>query len=254
MDAKEIQDVIIHGDALYIMSSFSDASFDSVITDPPYNLSFSYNEYKDHLPWAEYFSWQVEIAKEAARLLKPGGSFLWLNYPEVAAQMWGKMLEEVPELSPVKWLTWVYHQHTGGKPLRRATRAWLWFAKGDPYVDTEAVAGEYRNPNDKRIRGRVEQGFLPVDYDWWFYEQVKNVSAEKTAHPCQLPLAMVIRLVQMVTPVGGVVLDPFSGSGTTPVAAKKLGRHYVGIEKDELYVKMSRERLMAVSGDLTDDC
>lgn len=248
-----MQDTIIHGDCTDILPTLSDACIDSFISDPPYNIDYNYSTYQDSLEWDKYFEWQLDIIKQGSRLLKPSGSLLWLNYPESAAIMWAKIIQEIPELTPVKWLTWVYHQHTGGKPLRRATRAWIWFSKGEPYIDPEAVAGEYRNPNDKRIAGRVEQGFLPVDYDWWFYEQVKNVSSEKTGHPCQLPLAMMLRIVQMVTPVGGIMLDPFSGSGTAPVAAKKLGRHYVGIEKDEKYVALSRERLSVVSRDLGDE-
>ena len=242
-------DKIHHNDCLDFMPQLPDDSIDSVITDPPYNLAYQYHEYKDNLDWQEYFNWQLKIVQQAARLLKSSGSLLWLNYPEVAARMWALISEQVPELQPVKWITWIYHQHTGGKPLRRATRAWLWFSKGEPYIGEDALGGIYRNPTDKRIREMILLGHQPVDYDWWFYEQVKNVSMEKTQHPCQLPLAMVLRLVEMVTPKGGIVLDPFCGSGTTPVAAKKSACRWIGIESDAAYVELATKRLKVVPED-----
>lgn len=236
-----------------VMSQLPEKSIDSFIVDPPYNIGYDYNEYSDRLNWDEYFEWQLQIFAEAARLLKPTGSILWLNYPMIAAKIWAT-IAELSLLTPISWITWIYHQHTGGTPLRRATRAWLWFSAGNsPYIDSEALAGEYRNPTDKRVREMIERGHRPVDYDWWFYEQVKNVSPEKIAHPCQLPLAMILRLVKMVTPPDGIVLDPFSGSGTTPVAAKKLSRRWIGVELDKTYVQRSRERLKATSSDLLEE-
>jgi site-specific DNA-methyltransferase (adenine-specific) len=243
-------DSIIHADCMDVLPNIQSNFVDAYLIDPPYNISYAYNEYKDNRQWDEYFAWQLSIVKEAVRTLKPSGSVLWLNYPEPAAVFYSLICQEVQGLQPVEMITWIYHQHTGGKPLRRATRLWLWFSKGEPWIDQEALLGEYRNPNDKRIRARVDQGSSPVDYDWWFYEQVKNVSSEKINHPCQLPLAMIMRLLQMVVPPQGLVVDPFSGSGTTPVAAKKLGRHWIGIESDKTYYTESIIRLQATVEDL----
>ena len=236
-------------DVLPVLAS---ESIDSFITDPPYNVNFSYNKYKDNLPWDKYFDWQLNILIQGARLLKPGGSLLWLNYPEISARMWELLRVNVPSLEPLQWITWIYHQHTGGKPLRKASRVWIWFVK------TGGILIFVMNPLQvnieilmtKEFGTRIDEGFRPIDYDWWYYEQVKNVSSEKVGHPCQLPLEMMLRIVQMVTPEKGLVIDPFCGSGTTLVAAKKLGKNWIGIESDETYTKKYQERLDCTRSDL----
>ena len=116
-------------------------------------------------------------------------------------------------------------------------------AKGEPFYNADAACGQYKNPTDRRVRRLIERGQRPVGYDWWHYEQVKNVSAEKTAHPCQLPEQMVTRVVSLVTPPGGIVLDPFCGSGTTCVAAKREGMNYIGIDISEEYCEIARKRV-----------
>ncbi len=81
-----------------------------------------------------------------------------------------------------EWVTWVYHPHTGGSPLRKASRAWCWFALGGGR--DSIFTQEYRNPTDRRVTALLEANRQPSAYDWWEYEQVKNVSPEKTEHPC----------------------------------------------------------------------
>jgi site-specific DNA-methyltransferase (adenine-specific) len=234
------------GDCIGVLNSLEDNSIDSVITDPPYNIGFSYNHYKDRLTDDKYLQWQIEIAKIAGMKLKDSGNFLYLNYPEFMAKYFYLVGQETFEthLESYRLIAWCYHTHTGGKPLRRSYRQWGWFRKGkENYINEDAIYGEYRNPNDKRIKIEMSKGRRPVDKDWWEYEQVKNVSREKTKHPCQLPLVMVSRLVQLSSPDGGLVVDPFMGSGTTGEAALSLGRKFIGIELDEIYFDIAVQRL-----------
>ena len=79
-------------------------------------------------------------------------------------------------------------------------------------------------------------------YDWWEMQQVKNVSDERVEHPCQIPLALMKRILA-ITPLADPVIDPFAGSGTTLVAAKALGRRAVGVEMSERYCELMVERL-----------
>ena len=79
-------------------------------------------------------------------------------------------------------------------------------------------------------------------YDWWHIEQVKNVSKEKTGHPCQMPIEVMKRVIGIL-PEDYTIVDPFMGSGTTGVACKLLNRKFIGIEMDEKYFEISKQRI-----------
>jgi len=187
--------------------------------------------------------WQLDIFRETGRLLKTGGSIFWINYPETAARLWSAVIEDVPELSEIEWLTWIYHPHTMGSPFRKATRAILWFAKDEPYISYDATLGEYQNPDDPRIQERMLTGQRPVDYDWWLIEQVKNISLEKTEHPCQVPVSLLARIIRLACVPSGLVVDPFSGAASTGVACIQEDRQYIGIDISAECNEMGRKRL-----------
>jgi DNA modification methylase len=230
-----------------VLKDIPDASVDSFVCDSPYNVGYKYATYQDRLEWVDYYNWQLDIIKQAERVLKPSGSVWWLSYPEQSAVMWNKIIEGT-KLEPFEIITWIYHVNTSGKPFRKATRNWLWFVKDSTqtYIDDEQRLGQFRNLNDKRLFERMDKGERPVDYDWWLYEIVRNVHREKTAHPCQIPADMVHRIVKMTCPKGGIVIDPFSGSGTTAVVAKELGCHFITTDIDESYCEIARNRLNGV--------
>lgn len=239
---QDAQATIYNGDCTLLLPTLPDESVDLVLTDPPYNVGYSYDAFKDELPDDEYLSWQLSIIEEVARLMKRGASLLYLHYPEFAARMYWAV-PEVCDLQQEEWITWVYNTHTSGNPLRKASRAWIWLSKETPKMNKDALAGEYRNPDDKRVKKLIEQGKRPTGYDWWLMEQVKNVSDEKTEHPCQVPLEMVKRLILATTNEGDTVFDPFLGSGTTALAAKETGRKFIGCELSSQYCQIATRRL-----------
>ena len=101
----------------------------------------------------------------------------------------------------------------------------------------------YKNPNDKRVKALIAKGSKGAKlYDWWEINQVKNVSKEKTKHPCQMPVEVMRRIIQIL-PDDATIIDPFMGSGTTGVACKELGRKFVGIELDERYFEIAEARI-----------
>jgi len=234
-----MKNCILTGDCMEIMSTIPDGSIDLCIVDPPYNVNYQYNRYNDNLSFKDYLQWQLSVLKEVERVLKLKGSIFYLNYPEFNSHIYCS-LEMDFNLKPIEIITWVYNTHTGGKILRKASRTWIWASKGKPI---NKFKGSYRNPNDKRIKKLIAEGRRPKAYDWWLYEQVKNVSKEKTEHPCQLPVAMLKYIIESTTNQGDIVLDPFAGSCTTADACVQLNRKYIMIENDEMYCEIGIKRL-----------
>ena len=180
--------------------------------DPPYGIGFQYDEHKDDE--ASY-----------GELLEPfqGMPVALLQYPEEMMRL------VVPVLGPPdEVLAWVYPSN-----LKRQFRLWgIWGLT----VDFNAVKQPCRNADDPRVKNS-----MVASYDWWEQPQVKNVSAEKTAHPCQIPSSSVeriLRLTGMKYPI-----DPFLGSGTSGVAAAKLGLPFIGIEKSPAYFDIACKRI-----------
>jgi DNA modification methylase len=129
---------------------------------------------------------------------------------------------------PRKVVAWVYPSNTA-----RQWRGIAWFG-----VRPDMTLGEqpYKNPNDKRIKHLIANGQSARLYDWWNVNQVKNVSKEKTAHPCQIPREVVRRILTVTPNVS--IFDPFAGSGSTLLVAREMGRRAVGVEMDEAYCEI----------------
>jgi DNA modification methylase len=229
------------GDCLPWLSAQKADSFQTFILDPPYNVGYRYNQYQDNKPPHHYLLEQLLVLSHCERLLKPGGSIFYLNYPEVAAQIWGR----VDFLDRFEWVNWVPHAHVKGTPLRKASRAWLWFSKGKPLVNQTAFQTEYRNPTDHRIKARIAKGLKPSCYDWLDLEPVKNTSRQKRNHPCQVPEAMVERFILGTSNPGDLVGDCYTGSGTTAICSVRHGRNFSGCEIDPAYIDVAKTAIRA---------
>ena len=197
-----------------------------IVTDPPFNIKYKYNSYKDDLAEDEYYEMLGCILKDFKSVV--------IHYPEslykIAFQI-GKFPEKV--------VSWVYNSNTA-----RQHRDIAFF---DVKPDFKKVRQPYKNLNDKRIKKRIAEGKTGAKlYDWWNINQVKNVSKEKTEHPCQMPLEVMKNIIGIL-PSDYIILDPFMGSGTTGVACKELNRNFIGIEIDEQYYNIAKERIEKTS-------
>lgn len=193
-----------------------------IVTDPPFNIKYKYNKYKDNLPEDDYYIMLGNILEYFKSVV--------IHYPEnlykIAFQI-GKF--------PTKVVSWVYNSNTA-----RQHRDIAFF---DIKPDFKKVRQPYKNPNDKRIKKRIAEGKTGAKlYDWWNINQVKNVSREKTNHPCQMPLEVMKNIIGIL-PEGYIILDPFMGSGTTGVACKQLNRDFIGIELDKKYFEIAKKRI-----------
>lgn len=211
--------VLYCGDCLEILPTLAAESV--VVTDPPFNIGFSYDTYRDALSDPDY--------QEPLRRACPVPAVI-VHYPEDMFVV-SMALGELPE----KCVAWIYNANTA-----RQWRMVCWFGC-EP--DFSRIKQPYKNPSDKRIQALIRQGSNGRSlYDWWEIQQVRNVLKEKTAHPCQMPLEVMRRIIA-ITP-GDTILDPFMGSGTTGVAAIQLGRKFMGIEIDPHYFAIAHKRIL----------
>lgn len=192
-----------------------------IVTDPPFNVSYHYKTYKDNLPREEYL--------DLLGFVFSFSPFVLIHYPEEIYHV-ALHLKKLPD----RIISWVYPSNTA-----RQHRD-IGFFGIKP--DFKKYGQPYRNPKDKRIAKRIEEGKKARLYDWWEINQVKNVSKEKTTHPCQMPVEVMRRIIG-VLPEEYIIIDPFMGSGTTGVACREMGRMFVGIDIDETYFNVAKERL-----------
>jgi site-specific DNA-methyltransferase (adenine-specific) len=195
-----------------------------VISDPPYNQGYHYDNYSDRLSAEEYMS-----LLEDAFALHPS---VVIHYPEQAINVLpaaiGKECRQV--------VSWVYPSNTA-----KQHRLITWWGC-EPNM--RAVGQPYKNPTDKRVAKLIAAGKEARLYDWWEINQVKNVS-KKHSHSCPIPYEIAERIVLTTTTRDQTVFDPFCGSGTILAAAKAHGRGYIGCDISSLYVSEANERLVS---------
>ena len=196
----------------------------TIITDPPYNINYGYNEYDDNLTDEEY----VELISNFKGL-----KLAIIHYPEESMKYF------VPALGvPDEVNVWAYNSNLPARHSRLIN-----YYNVQP--DYRKVTQPYKNPNDKRIRERIARGITGArSYDWFSDIQlVKNVSKSKHPHPCPVPVELMERIIKLTTNEGDLVVDPFAGSGSTGVACKNTGRNFIGMELDEKYFKIAKDRI-----------
>ena len=194
-----------------------------IVSDPPFNIGYHYNGYHDRMSDGDYRQMLQQV-------FNPSHPSVVIHYPEQLYQLAIDI-----DIPPTKVVSWVYNTNN-----RKQHRDIAFFGVKP---DFKQVLQPYKNPNDKRIKRLIESGSkgTPI-YDWWNINIVKNTSAEKTVHPCQMPLQVMKNIIGIL-PKEYTIIDPFMGSGTTGVAAVELGRDFIGIELDPMYYDVAKERI-----------
>ena len=193
-----------------------------IVSDPPFNIGYHYASYKDRMKQDVYLDSMASIFSLCPSVI--------VHYPESLHQLSIKMGK-----APERVVSWIYNSNTA-KQHRD-----IGFYGVKP--DFRKVIQPYKNLKDKRIQERIRNGHLGGRlYDWWNVNQVKNVSKDKTLHPCQMPISVMENIVGIL-PDTATIIDPFLGSGTTGVAAVLKGRNFIGIELDEEYCRIAENRI-----------
>ena len=245
---------ILQGDCAETLSKMPSASVDLIFADPPYNLMLGGeltrpdNSRVDGVDadWDQYSSFQHYDAEmrrwlaEARRVLKPDGG-IWVigSYHNIFRL--GALLQDMGFwlLNDVIWRKSNPMPNFRGTRLTNAHETLIWASRSKaskPVFNYEVMK---RLNDDTQMRS---DWTLPICTG---AERLKDQDGKK-AHPTQKPESLLFRVLMMTTQPGDTVLDPFFGTGTTGAVAKKLGRNFVGLERDETYIEAARARIDAI--------
>lgn len=242
---------IIQGDCLEIMQDIPDNTVDITFADPPFNLKKKYSGYKDNKENAVYLEWCKQWISEMVRITKPTGSIFVHNIPKWLTY-YATFLNEIAYFR--HWIAWDAPSGPMGKSLQPSHYGILYYSKS---FDKKKFY-EIRYPH-KRCR---KCGYLLKDYggkkdalhpfgplvsdSWVDIHRIKH-NKYRDEHPCQLPIHLLERIILMSTDENDIVFDPFVGTGTSVIAAKRLGRRFIGIDIDDKYVNITNQKLMKES-------
>jgi len=246
-------DKVVCGDCLKVLGRLKKdrVAVDLVFADPPFNIGYDYDQYRDNVEEQKYAAWTRKWMQACMDVLKPNGSFYVAIGDEFAAHVW--MIGRELGLHLRNWIVWYYTfgQSTTRKFARSHTHIFYFVRDSrEFYFDDKSIrvlSDRQKEYNDRRANAA---GKVPDDV-WTQFPRVCGTFRERLGdHPCQMPEALLVRIIRASCRPDGLVLDPFAGSGTTLVAARKLGRRYLGIELSQSYVRATRKRLRGV-GDST---
>jgi len=272
-------DRIIHGDCEQILKELPDNSIDLIFTSPPYadQRERTYGGIKP----SQYVNWFLPKAKEFLRILKPTGTFI-LNIKErvVNGERHTYVIELILQMREQGWLwteEFIWHKKNSypGKWPNRFRDSWerlLQFNKQRKFnMYQEAVMvpiGDWAeerlahlSETDKiRDESKSESGFGKKVSSWVGRDKVYPTNVIHMATECSnrnhsaaFPVPLPTWFIKLFTKAGDIILDPFIGSGSTAVAATQLGRRYVGIDINEEYCQIARERIMNIQPSLFEE-
>lgn len=260
LDIRRLRDSIVCGDAFDVLPNLQPSSFDLLFADPPYNLSKNFGaERFSRKTNDEYEAWLDSWARLCAPLLRSTASVYicgdWRS--SGAIQRVGSRYFQLRNR-----ITWEREKGRGARANWKNAAEDIWyFTVSDEYTfNLDAVKQRRRVIAPYKINGEPKDWSAGDDGNFrdthpsniWTDISVPFWSMpENTDHPTQKPEKLLAKIILASTNAGDLVLDPFAGSGTTGVAAKKLGRNFVAIESDEQYCLLAQKRLEIAEHDKT---
>lgn len=252
-------DATIRGDMTEALSCLPDEAFDLIILDPPYNLNKDFGTTRFRAASTESYQAYIESwLPTVCAKLKPTGSLYLCGEWRSSAVLQTALMRHLTVINRITW------QREKG---RSAGRNWknamedIWFAVKDEhlyYFNADAVK------QCRRVRAPYRQDGLPKDWHETERGRIRLTGAgnfwddlsvpfwsmpENTDHPTQKPEKLIAKLILASSKPDDIVLDPFLGSGTSSVVARKLGRHFCGIEREASYCLVAAKRLRAALTD-----
>jgi site-specific DNA-methyltransferase (adenine-specific) len=254
---------VITGDCVRAMNELPAGSVDLVFADPPFNIGYEYDKYDDSRSDKEYLKWTEKWLAAAARALKPDGSLFLAIGDEYVAEH--KVRLDALGLTMRNWIVWHYTFGVNCKKKFSRSHAHILYYVKNPkqytfnpdavrvasarqttYADRRANATGKLPDDTWVLRPQECEDHFRADQDSWFVSRVCGTFNERVNHPCQMPEAVLARIIKVASNPGELVMDPFAGSGTTLAVAKKLGRDYLGMELSDTYADGVRKRLQMI--------
>ncbi|TWT68442.1 DNA-methyltransferase [Crateriforma conspicua] len=256
-------DQIHQGDCVELMKQMDDGSVDLAFADPPFNIGYDYDVYEDRMPVDHYLQWSNQWISEVHRVLKDDGTFWLAIGDEFAAEL--KIESQKVGFHCRNWVIWYYTFGVNCKYKFTRSHAHLFYFVKDPdHFVFNADDPDVRVPSARQLvygdrranpKGRLPddtwilrpqdlaEGFAE-DEDTWYFPRVAGTFKERAGfHGCQMPEQLLGRIIRACSRPGEVVLDPFSGSGSTAVVAKKLSRKSIALEMSADYASRGQQRL-----------
>ena len=241
---------LYQGDAIDWLRSLEDQSVDLVFADPPYNIKKA--EWDNFESQEHYIEWSLEWIEQAARILKPDGSMYVCGFSEILADIKHPAMRF---FKSCRWIVWHYKNKANlGSDWGRSHESVIHFRKQEkvklnmddiriPYgahtlkypSHPQAETSQFGNGEGHRRDAWIPNPKGAKPKDVIDIPTTCNGMGETTPHPTQKPEELVRKFVLASSNVGDIVLDPFSGSGTTLVAAEQLGRRWLGCDQDAEY-------------------
>ena len=259
IDSQNLVNQTINGDLLSVIDFIPDEFADLIIIDPPYNLTKNFNglhfnsrtesKYDDYLA-----SWFPKVCRK----LKSNGS-LYICGDWKCTSSLQRAVEN--ELTILNRITWQREKGRGAKSNWKNGMEDIWFAVKNPndyYFDVEAVKMKRKVIAPYKVDGipkdwqEENDGNFRLTYPSNFWDDISIPfwsMPENTDHPTQKPEKLYAKLILASSKPGAMIFDPFLGSGTASVVAKKLGRKYCGIEMNEEYCLLCQKRLQMAEKD-----
>lgn len=268
---------LVVGDCIERMAAWPAGGVDLIFADPPYNIGYGYDRYDDNRSDEEYIAWTGRWIDQAVRLLKPSGSLYILIGDEYAADVRLRLRhhEQGKGLLFRNWIIWHYTFGQNCKLKFNRSHAHLFYAVGSagaangkaskdgpaftfnreaiavPSARQTTYADRRANPAGKLpddtwyLRPQeADESYFRSDGDTWYQSRLCGTFKERMQwHPCQLPEALLERVIKVSSNESDLVFDPFAGSGTTLAVARRLGRRWLGCELSQEYAAKALKRI-----------
>lgn len=271
-----LENVILNGDCTKILKTISDQSINMVYLDPPFftqkehflvdsERKKKYSFEDKHETLNEYLSLIKEALTECKRILRKDGS-VFLHCDKTASHHLRILLDDVfGSNNFINEIIWTYKRWSNSKKgLQNSHQVIFYYSVSENFKFNTIYTDYSATTNiDQILQERVKDDFGKAVYkkdlkgnvvkasskkgvplsDVWEIPFLNPKAKERTGYPTQKPVTLLNRIIEIATEVGDIVLDPFCGSGTTCVAAKVMGRRYIGIDISEDAVFLSQKRL-----------